>query len=153
MKPKDIAHTLNELIRVCNDGAEGFKTCVENAKIDSTKLKSLLAGRVRECTSAAEVLREQVRTFGETPATGTTAVGALHRGWINVKAAIAKSNDLAVLEECERGENIALQAYEEALKKDLPLPIRSLLELQHQGVLNNRDLIKKLREEAELAHS
>ena len=48
-------------------------------------------------------------------------------------------DDHAVLEECERGEDVAKNAYEAALKKDLPPDIRTVIERQYQGVKENHD--------------
>lgn len=145
--------TLNDLIKICNDGTEGFRACAENAQINSTKLKTLLIERAHECALAAEELSALVREMHGAPATGTTAAGALHRGWLNVKATIAGKEDRYVLEECERGEDVAKLAYQKALTKAIPAPIRSVVEQQYQGVINNHNLIKRLRDEAKLAHT
>jgi len=49
------------------------------------------------------------------------------------------------LEECERGEDAAKSAYEAALKEDLPADIRTLVERQYQGVKENHDRVRDLR--------
>ncbi|MBV8635803.1 MAG: PA2169 family four-helix-bundle protein [Burkholderiaceae bacterium] len=147
MTNEEIISTLNELIKVCNDGSEGFKACAEHANVDSPKLKMLLVERQRECASASDALRALVVEQGADPATGTTASGALHRGWLDIKTAVSGKKDLAVLEECERGEDAAKEAYRKALAKDLPSPIRAIIEMQYQGVLRNHDQIRALRDE------
>ena len=151
MKHNEIIDTLNDLIKICHDGAEGFRACAENANIDAPKLKSLLIDRSHTCAQSAEELTKLVQEQGGTAATGTTASGVLHRGWLNVKTSITGKSDRVVLEECERGEDVAKQAYLKALDKDLPAPIRMAVERQYQGVLHNHDLIKKLRDEARTA--
>jgi len=153
MKHDEIIDTLNDLIEISNDGKEGFKACAENAKYDSPKLKMLFIERAHGCALAAEELKAFVRTLGGTPADGTTAAGALHRGWLNVKTAITGKTDRAVLEECERGEDVAKVAYQKALAKELPESIRMVVERQYQGVLRNHDLIKELRNEARVEHT
>jgi len=50
-----------------------------------------------------------------------------------------------VLNECERGEDVAKQVYGDALKKDLPMDVRSMVERQYQGVLENHDRVKAMR--------
>jgi uncharacterized protein (TIGR02284 family) len=45
----------------------------------------------------------------------------------------------AVLAECERGEDVARKAYEDALSKDLPADVRSMIERQYQGVRQHQD--------------
>ena len=57
------------------------------------------------------------------------------------------NNDLAVLEECERGEDIALGRYRKAVKEALPLDIRTMVERQMAGVQKNHDTIKSLRDD------
>lgn len=151
MKTDEIIDTLNGLIEICNDGKEGFMACAENANIDSHKLKTLLIGRSVECGRAASELSNQVRELGGTPASdSTSAAGTIHRGWLNVKTAIAGKSDRAVLEECERGEDAAKMVYQKALAKNLTESVRALVELQYQGLLINHDLIRRLRNEARM---
>ena len=69
----------------------------------------------------------------------------MHRGWVNLKAAIAGSDDLAILNECERGEDVAKAAYAAALKAGLPPDARSLVAQQYQGVRQNHDRVRDLR--------
>lgn len=57
-----------------------------------------------------------------------------------------------MLNECERGEDVAKKSYKQALEKDLPADIRQVVERQYQGVLRNHDQIKALRD-AERARS
>lgn len=153
MKQDEIIDTLNNLIEISNDGKEGFLACAENANLDSPNLKNLLLEKSRECALAAEELKAVVIDLGGSPATGTTTAGALHRGWLDVKTAVTGKSDRAVLEECERGEDVAKLAYKKALDNDLPASIRSVVERQYQGVLRNHELIKKLRDEAKEAHT
>ena len=63
-------------------------------------------------------------------ASGGTVAGAVHRGWVSVKAALSSRDDKAVLEECERGEDAAVARYRKALNAALPADVRALLERQ-----------------------
>ena len=69
----------------------------------------------------------------------------LHRGWVDIKSTITGMDEGAVLAECERGEDVAKKAYEEALAKDLPGDIRSIVERQYQGVRQHHDRVRQLR--------
>lgn len=109
--------------------------------------------RAHKCELAAAALSELVRKEGGVPATTTTASGALHRGWLNVKTAVAGNTDRVVLEECERGEDVAKNAYQKALGKDLPESARLVVDQQYRGVITNLAQIKKLHEEAKMAHT
>lgn len=77
-----------------------------------------------------------------------TISATLHRAWTNLKAAVVRSDDKAVLDECERGGDLAKAAYQRALKEDLPLYVRDLVDRQYKGVVENHDLIKRLRDAA-----
>jgi uncharacterized protein (TIGR02284 family) len=72
----------------------------------------------------------------------------LHRRWIDIKSAVMGKDVETVLNECERGEDVAKKSYRRALEKDLPLDIKAVIERQYQGVLQNHDAIKALRDRA-----
>jgi uncharacterized protein DUF2383 len=86
---------------------------------------------------------------GDPDSTGTVT-GALHRGFVDLKTAITSRDNLAVLEECERGEDAAVSAYQEALREDLPDNVCVLLEQQYEGAKQNHNRVRKLRDTAEL---
>lgn len=134
--------TLNELIEVSRDGEKGFKAAAEKA--DDPGLKSLLQDRARSCASATAELQNLVRSLGGKPETSGSVAGAMHRGWVKVRAAVG-DNNIAVLEEVERGEDLAKSAYAKALKADLPAAVRSTIDQQYQGVLRNHDRVRDLR--------
>ena len=73
--------------------------------------------------------------------------GALHRGWVDVKSALSTRDNHAILAECERGEDVAKKRYRDALDKDLPADIRAVIELQFQGVIQNHDRVRDLRDQ------
>jgi len=72
--------------------------------------------------------------------------GALHRGWVDLKAKIMDRTDEAVLNECERGEDVAKHNYQKVLDEELPEMVRAVVEKQYQGVKENHDKIKALRD-------
>jgi uncharacterized protein (TIGR02284 family) len=75
----------------------------------------------------------------------------LHRRWVDLKSAITGKDDEAILNECERGEDVAVKSYRNALEKDLPPDIRSVVERQYNGVLRNHDQVKSLRDQIRAA--
>jgi uncharacterized protein (TIGR02284 family) len=139
-----ITSVLNELIEISNDGDKGFRQAAEDAK--NPELKALLLRRASDCASGAAQLRQQVSALGGKPEEGGTASGAVHRGWVSLKAAVAGRTDLAILEECERGEDVAKARYQDALKQDLPAEILALVQTQYEGVVRNHDQIRDLRD-------
>ncbi len=148
MDNKDVVSTLNDLIEISKDGEEGFKTCAEDA--ENPKLKAFFAERSQECRTGAGELQSLVRSLGGEPDTKSGLGARLHRRWIDIKTAIVANDDVAVLNECERGEDVALGSYRKALQKDLPQTVKVVLERQLQGVQRNHDQVKQLRDAARL---
>jgi uncharacterized protein (TIGR02284 family) len=53
----------------------------------------------------------------------------LHRRWVDLKSAITGKDDAALLNEAERGEDLAKKSYNKALEnKDLTPEIRALVQ-------------------------
>ena len=61
-------------------------------------------------------------------------------------ASAASRDDLAILEECERGEDVAKARYGKALEETLPEDNRVVVQRQYDGVMRNHDQIRDLRD-------
>ena len=144
MDNSDVVDVLNDLIEVSKDGEYGFTQCAEQAK--SPDVKSTLSARARDCASGAAELQRLVASYGGKPDDSGSAVGALHRGWVSVRSALTSKDDLAVLQEAERGEDSALKKYREAAAKTLPADVHAVVQKQLKGVQANHDQIKALRD-------
>jgi uncharacterized protein (TIGR02284 family) len=144
MTNDEIVSVLNDLIVISRDGAEGFRTCAEDASEPALKL--YFEDRAQSCENAVRRLSTEVRRHGGDPDTAGTVKGLLHRAFIDLKAAITSRDNLAVLEECERGEDAALVAYQKALREDLPSDLRALLEKEYEGAKQNHDRVRQMRD-------
>jgi len=141
----DVIDALKDLVETCFDGEYGFRACAEQARRED--LKSLLRQRAEDCRRGAQELAEQIHALGGKVSEGGSALGAVERGWVAVRATLSTYDDKAVLEECERGEDNALARYRKALQKPLPANIKLIVERQLQGVQRNHDQIKMLCEQ------
>ena len=150
MNTDDIISTLNDLIETSKDGEAGFRTCAED--VMGMQLKTLFTSRSQRCAAAARELQDLVVNLGGKPETDSSFGGTLHRRWIDIKSAIMGKDNEAILNECERGEDMALRSYRNALGKDLPEKIRSVVERQYHGVQQNHDQIKLLRDQTRAHH-
>jgi uncharacterized protein (TIGR02284 family) len=137
---------LNELLETCRDGEYSFNACAEHTS--TPNLKAVFEQRSKDCTAAALELFEQVVRLGGKPEGGGSASGAVHRGWAAVRGVLTGHSDYSLLDESERGEDMALAHYRKALKETLPSNIRALVQRQMQGAQRNHDQIKALRDEA-----
>ena len=144
MDTKDVISTLNDLIETSKDGEAGFKACADDAQ--SVNLKNTFSARAQECGKAATELQALVLQLGGDPEDSTSISGDMHRRWVDIKSAITGKDDQAVLNECERGEDVAKKSYKTALDKDLPPDIRAVVQRQYEGVLRNHDEVKALRD-------
>lgn len=140
----DVVSTLNELIETCKDGQEGFKQAAEG--VERSDLKSLFFEFSQQRAHFAGELQGLVQKLGEEPETSGSTAGALHRGWINLKAAITGKDEQAVLNEAERGEDSAKNTYKEALENPLPDYIAEVVRNQYESIVMAHDRVKALRD-------
>jgi uncharacterized protein (TIGR02284 family) len=140
---KEIISTINSLIETLKDGQEGFKQAAEAVK--DAELKSLFNQFSQQRSRLASELQNEARLFGEAkPETSSSAAGAMHRTWINIKSAVTSGDDHAILEECERGEDSAVKEYKKAMEENLP--IRDVVSRQYSEVKAAHDRIRDLRD-------
>jgi uncharacterized protein (TIGR02284 family) len=141
---KQTSSVLNDLIETLKDGQEGFKQAAEAVR--DQQLKSLFVEYSQQRSQFATDLQSQVRNLGNEPETGSSATGALHRGWINLKSAVTGGDDHAILAECERGEDSAVKEYKKALDDNLSQPLYELISRQYTDIKAAHDRIRNLRD-------
>ena len=138
---------LNNLIETLKDGQEGFEQAAEG--VSNSQLKSLFRDYSEQRSRFATALQSEARRHGETePKTSSSATGALHRGWINLKSGITGGDEHAILAECERGEDSAVEAYKKALDDGLSPSAQELVSRQFAEIKAAHDRIKSLRDAA-----
>lgn len=140
----DVIAILNELIETSKDGEEGFLSSAEN--VEDARLKDFFLSRSKEVGASVLELQGLVRSLGGVPVNATSIGGTLHRRWMDIKTALTANDNVAVLNETERGEDFALAAYRNALEIGLPEEIKAVVLRHLDGVKRNHDLLKQLRE-------
>jgi uncharacterized protein (TIGR02284 family) len=134
---------LDDLIKTCKDGESGFRAAAE--AVSDSNLRHLFESYAQQRAEfAAELQRELRRLADDEPADSGHASAALHRGWIDVKATLTGRDEAAIIAECERGEDVAVQAFRKALDSELPSEIRVLVERQFLEVKDAHDHIRSL---------
>lgn len=142
----DVISTLNGLIETCKDGQEGFKTAAEG--IERSDLKSLFYEFAQQRAQFAGELQSLVQSLGGDPENTGSMAGAIHRGWIDIKSAVMGKDEASILNECERGEDSAKNAYKSALEENLPANVLDTVQTQYTAVQSAHDRIKALRDSA-----
>lgn len=139
---QDAISTLNDLIETCKDGANGFRSAAE--AVTHPDAKALFLSRIPIIERSSTELQAEVRRLGGDPESTGTVAAAVHRGWMNLKAAVSGKDEAAILTECERGEELAVKNYEDALKADLPAQTRTIIAEQHRGTVANLAKVRAL---------
>lgn len=130
---QDITGKLNHLIALAEDGKHGYENAARDIK-DST-LESMFLRFSSQRASYVAQLQQQVSQLGEQPKDSGGPIGALHRTWIDIKAALTNGDKDAVIKECIAGEEYALKEYQTVLdeiKTDSSL--RQILIGQRDGI-------------------
>ena len=145
MENNEVVDTLNTLIETSRDGDNGFTACAEDAK--DASLRAYFTICATRCRESVHTLEEVVKNYGGTPEQLGSVLGSINRAWLNLRTAISSNSDLAVLEECERAEDVAIRAYQHALENDLPVDVEAVVRIQLNGAQENHDRVRALRDE------
>ncbi|MGF7040319.1 DUF892 family protein [Mucilaginibacter lappiensis] len=142
---------INDLIKINNDRVAGFEKAGADLQNDDNGLIAVFNKLAGESQQYVAELTDIAQQYGIEPAEGTSTSGDLHRAWIDIKATFTGHDLLAVLNECERGEDAAKAAYRDALDPEnrMEFELTQVLQRQQQGINEGHDLIKSLRDQVE----
>ena len=140
-----IISCLNGLIATCKDGENGYRKATED--VHDAQMKNSFLSSSQQCAAAARELQELVREHGGLPEHSGSLMGAIHRGWVDIRSVLAGRDDHAILAEVERGEEAARQNYADALKQELPDEVRLVVLRQYEGVSANSEHAREMREQ------
>ena len=146
---KEVYSTVHHLIERCKDGEKGYKTAAED--VEDKDLKDLFKKYAVQRDSMITELQDYLHRIGHTDTESSSIEGTLHRAWIDLKSALSSKDRARVLEECERGEDYAVSAYQDALKKDMPAELKAIVQQQYNDVKSAHDHIRSLRDAAKSA--
>jgi len=135
--------TLNNLIETLKDGKNGFESAAQDVK--DSRVKTVFLECAQERARLAGELQAEVRRLGGDPETSGSVSAAVHRGWINLKNALG-GGEKAILEEAERGEDVAVKSFEKALKENLPADVAGVVRRQYDQVKRAHDTVRDLRD-------
>lgn len=138
----EVISTLNDLIETCRDGQEGFRTAAEGVR--GAELRELFHAYARQRAGFTSELQDEVRRLGGEPERTGSLVATLHRGWMGLRAALEGNDDRAVVGECVRGEEVALETYRAALGTDMHASVRAMVERQFAEIKEAHNLIANL---------
>lgn len=136
---------LTELIESCRDGERGFRTAADAEK--SGDFRPIFLRYAEQRAEFVRELQAQVFALGGNGEKSGSVSGLLHRGWMNLKSAVAANEPAAILNECERGEDVAVQSYARALESsELDPESKAIVTRQSESVRAAHDHIRLLRD-------
>jgi len=143
-KNEEITVLLNGLIQTCKDGEKGYSEAADSIK--NGYYRVLFKEFARQRGQFASKLQGCVRKLGYDPERKGSMAGTLHRGWMNLKSAIASNDDHTIIAECEWGEHVALRHYCKGAQADLPEEIRFLVNHQLQEIQDTLDKLAAMQD-------
>ena len=145
----EIIDALNDLIEINNDRIEGYEKAIEDMK--DQEFKSLFLEMAARSKDFKSELSSELLGLGGNPTDSTKTSGKIFRIWMDLRTAVSGNDRGAILSLCERGEDAALETYDDVLARDVAFPVhvRSLIEEQRQGILYDHNRVRDLRDSEE----
>lgn len=126
-----IVENINELIKICNDGAHGYNDASD--EINQPELETIFGRLSQQRKGFVEDLKAEVRRMGGEIEDTRDVEGYLHNKWLKIKSFITANDTESIIEACKTGEEFAYKKYEEILKDtEMPENLKEILTEQHQ---------------------
>jgi uncharacterized protein (TIGR02284 family) len=140
-----IVDSLEKLIEICRDGQNGYRDGAEHAK--DPQLKRFLQQTSLERSKFAGDLEAEAVRLGKSDVdrSGST-LGAIHRGWTDLKANLG-GGDNSILSSMETGDKYATNAYDECIHDSkLPEGILGIIRNQAQAILGTLERVRVMQQ-------
>lgn len=135
---------LQKLIRYNIDSYDGFREAAE--EVEDSALASLFRELGGERAQMATELQKHVEKNDQDAENDGSMMAAVHRAWINVRAALNGGDPYPILCEAEKGEDHIKAAYEGVLKETAGSAVNDLLTRQYAKVKAGHDRVRDLRD-------
>jgi uncharacterized protein (TIGR02284 family) len=145
MTKEETIDLLNELIHVCKDGEHGYRTAAEDVR--NSQLQSVFSDYAKQRGSCARQLQAEVERLGGVGADSGTLTAAVHRGWIDLKAALSGGDGGAIIAACETGEDYTLAAFERVVNAGITGESLSIVEKQSGKIKEAHTRLVRLKDE------
>lgn len=136
--------TLNSLIKTTIDSVKGFEDAAEHA--ESGRFDATFREFAQQRRQVVSTLQAEVRRLGGNPEDDSSFLAAAHRTFMDLKQALTSSDDKAIVNEVERGEDYIKGKYQAALREDdLSPQTRALIETAYASVREGHDRASALK--------
>lgn len=129
---------LQDLSARCHDSEQGYRRAAQDAT--DNDLRQQFEQLANERSSMAAELDRLIREHGGEPSWKEGSLtGAAHRMWVDLRTALSRNERQVILEEVARGESAAEEAYDDALRQNLPSDAMQVVRQQHRRVRETRN--------------
>jgi uncharacterized protein (TIGR02284 family) len=142
--PSDTLDKLQDLLRVNIDSENGFRDAAE--QVEDVSLRRIFRQFADERQNNTGELKQFVEFNGEKPVEDGSVLAAIHRSWMDLKAALSSNDAKAVLSEAERGEDHIKHMYEDVLTETAGSAVHDVLQHQYVKVKSAHDTVRDLRD-------
>lgn len=132
---KEVSQKLNDLLTKNYDAEAGYKLATE--QVNSSRLKGFFSRQQEERYNFGHELKEEIKSYGESPEKGTSLKGDAHRTWMNLKSTFTSNNEEAILEEAVRGEKTAVEEYNQIITETTLPPSTKNMLIKHRDTIQN----------------
>lgn len=147
MRAEETISHLNRLIEACRNGELGY---TEAARlVEEPRLQGIFEAYAKERAGFAKALAAEVEKLGGKPVDSGTLGGALHRGWIDLKATATLGEGRAILSACKTGEDAAFMRYAHACDSGVSGQSRELVAKQWAKIKEAIAHLGRLKKEIE----
>lgn len=108
-------HRLYKILQASHKGYTEAKNHTESAE-----LKDLFEKYAIDRERLTEQMRDKIAHYGgDADLDNDDAVGLLHRGWLSLKTSLTANTAQNILESCRNADQVALDAYDDALQGEI----------------------------------
>jgi uncharacterized protein (TIGR02284 family) len=147
-KQQAVIDSLNQLIVACEDSEQVFRMVSET--VTSDVLKTLFANYAEQRAQFAIALKAEVHRQGGKPKLSGSLTGAMHRGWMSIKAALTSGDEKALVSECLHSEETTIQAYADICRQTIPADVLSFVNRQYEGIVQVYNHIRTIANRLDL---
>jgi len=109
-----------ELNRILTKNIEGFQGLEKASEyIEDKSVKNFIEALAEKKKNQAEEIKELMKSYKLKPTDSGGALSKMHRGIMDIVGELKTQQQSAIIKECIRGEKMAREEYEKALKSNI----------------------------------
>lgn len=137
---------LEELLEKNKDAHKGYKQAAKLVQDDSASLNSYFQHQATQRERFSTELETCIRSCGREPNESGSMAASAHRAWMSLKDTFSANDAQSILAECERGDEAAVNEYEEKIRENSFDPsIETKLRSQVNDIRSALSQVKQLQ--------